>query len=971
MAAGFIPGMAQLPVFRNYNTQDGLPSSETYCIEQDKRGYVYIGTDRGLARFDGRHFETVTTKDGLVNNSIFTLLEDKGKLWYQTYSSLVGYLQSDTAYTYTHNAVIRKIMHSGLWSNIALNKNGLLYLNKRIVEKGYEIVGVDAPVSKHLSVPLDADYAHIYITSGRRWLRAGPDSVKKVKLFSLETGRLLQEFEPDSRVVQSTVPICGYRKHDAIWLLYKDVYKLQGQTHSKIITCDDPALYMLVDKEENVWLGYQNKGLVLYRKNDNYSRAIRLLDHHSVSGMLEDHEGGLWFTTLEHGVYYLPPGFLLAYDVRTGLTPAKVRQINFNGKETAVLQSDFCLWAFKNGTDNSWYKPLGKNLILGLAMTNGYFYFAKPYTWKPVSERSQYIRINTSKILYAGKYIWTITQNRLFRFEQNGLPAKKQITVNVPFLICLKEIQNDKLLLGGLDGLFLYENNQLQRLPLNKTVYKERMSDIQELDKDHWIIATSGQGLLVLDKYTYRIVRHITDADGLKNMICNVVRCDAEGVVWVGTNKGLYKIEHILDKPKTRIQWADVNDGINSNEINDICIINQDLWLGTSQGVSIFPRKKNLQYEDSIPILIQKLTVNGKIFNKGTLPRLNYKQNNISINFIGLNYHYASVLRYRYRLLRTGKESWSYTTDPVVNYNDLPPGNYTFEYGAITPNQGKKIFTAALPFVIAPPFWLTWWFILLLLIALVCCMFLFIHYRVQSIRKQVKLKTDLGVYRDKALRDQMSPHFIYNALNTIQNYILKHDTDMSVSFLSKFSRLMRLIFNNTVQEVVTLQKDLEALQLYVEMESIRFPGKLMSHLPEPLPESLKQALIPPLLLQPFVENAILHGLLPKHVPGNIWLTIEQENNCILIRIKDDGIGRAAAAKIKARKKTFLNGKDIPAGTRKHTGTSITIARIAQAWGKSPAQSQFKTTDLFDPDGNPSGTLIEFYLPLNYDKGNNS
>jgi LytS/YehU family sensor histidine kinase len=242
---------------------------------------------------------------------------------------------------------------------------------------------------------------------------------------------------------------------------------------------------------------------------------------------------------------------------------------------------------------------------------------------------------------------------------------------------------------------------------------------------------------------------------------------------------------------------------------------------------------------------------------------------------------------------------------------------------------------------------------------------------VKSIRKQVKLKADLGIYRDKALRDQMSPHFIYNALNAIQNYILKHETDMSVSFLSRFSRLMRLVFNNTVQEVVTLRKDLEALQLYAEMESMRFPGKLVFHLPEQLPEALELALIPPLLLQPFVENAVLHGLLPKHAPGNIWLTIEQENDCILVLIKDDGIGRAASAKIKIKKKAFLDEQNIPQGSREHTGTSITIARIAQAWGKYPARSRFNMTDLFHPDGSPSGTLIAFYLPLNYDKSNNS
>ncbi len=973
IAAGCTTGRAQLPVFRNYNTQDGLPSSETYCVEQDERGYIYIGSDRGLTRFDGKHFETITTQNGLVNNTIFTLKGDRGKLWYYTYSALMGYLQDDTAHAYKYNTAIGQIMQSGLWSTFFREKNGLLYLNRRVVDKGYEIIEVDSfhPAHSVLSAPMDSDYVRIYATPGNRWLRTGLDKAKKVKLFSWETGSLLSEFKPDAPFKHKMVPLFGYRKGEHIWLLYKDVYRFRGKTGGRIITCDDPALYMLVDKEENVWLGYQNKGLVLYRKKDNYTKPIYLLDHHSVSGMLEDREGGLWFTTLEQGVYYLPPGFLMAYDARTGLSPVKVKQIIFNGKEIIALQSDFSLRALKNGTGGSWYRPLGNNTAVGMAGNNKHVYFTiEPHIPKPVPHDPQYIPVPASKIFHAGQFVWILIRGKLTRLDQEGLPTKTQITIKLPYIISIMEIQGDKLLLGCLDGLYLYENSQLQQLALSKASHNERMSDIQELDQEHWVIATSGQGLLVLDKRTYEVVRHITDAEGLKNMICNVVRCDSDGVVWVGTNKGLYKITHILDKPRTRIQWADVNDGISSNEIHDMCIINQDLWLATSKGISIFPRGKEMQHEDKIPVLIQQLSVNGVRFNTGNLPRLHYKQNNISISFIGLNYRYASVLQYQYRLRGAYNEAWSYTADPVVHYNSLPPGNYTFEYGAAAPNQSSEVLLASFSFTITPPFWRTWWFTLLMVIAVACCVLLFIHYRVKAIRKQVKLKTDLGIYRDKALRDQMSPHFIYNALNAIQNYILKHDTDMSVSFLSKFSRLMRLIFNNTVQEVVTLQKDLEALKLYAEMESMRFPGKLTFHLPERLQESLKPALIPPLLLQPFIENAVLHGLLPKNAPGNIWLTIEQDNDSILICIKDDGIGRAAAAKIKSRKNAFLNQQDMPSSLRKHTGTSITIARIAQAWGKSVVRSRFALTDLFHPDGSPSGTCIQFYLPLNYDQNHN-
>lgn len=961
---------AQLPVFRNYNTEDGLPSSETYCIVQDSRGYIYIGTDRGLSRFDGRHFETLTTKDGLVNNAIFNLIEHEGKIWYYTYSSLVGYLKQDKAYPYRYNKQIGSIMNSGLRSDILFDKNGALCINKGWPYSSELIrITADGRMDRSLGTSRHSAWLDIFITANRRWIRSGSDTAKHFNLRSWETGVLLGSYDlPDDRRKSPIFLICGHQKDSTVLLLYRDVYRLQNGKCRRIITCPASVLYMLVDQQENIWLGYLNQGLDLYRKADNYTRPVRLLRNQSISGILQDREGALWFTTLENGVYYLPPRFLSAYDTRTGLSAAKVTQAGLLGEEIAVKQSDFTLSMTRSDMSGKWYQPLPEKGFTYTLIDNDariLYFTGNSNRVRPGKAQHQFVYIPISRLLSTGKHVWGVWDNHLVRFDRYG---RKRITLpaEVPYTISSYELTGDSLLLGTFDGLFLYAGDSLQRLKLEGKNFKERMSDIRELDKDHLVVATSGRGLMVLHKKSLRLVRHITDAEGLRHMICNVVRCDDSGVVWVGTNRGLYKIEHILEKARTRIRWADIHEGINSNEINDICVAGPNLWLATARGVSIFPRDRKLGFRDSIPVLIQQLRVNGSARNLSSMAALSYDENNVSIHFAGINYQYADVLQYRFRLLGDGKEAWNHTADPVVNYNSLPPGDYIFEYGAMAPNQYGKIYTASFRFSITPPFWQSWWFILLLVLLGIYGIGLFIHYRTRAIRRQEQLRTDLSIYRDKALRDQMSPHFIYNSLNTIQNYILKHDTDMSVSFLSKFSKLMRQTFNNTVEETITVQQDLEALQLYTEMERMRFPGKLRIHLPDQLPEQLKQAMVPPLLLQPFVENAILHGLLPRNAPGQVWLTIEQENDSLRISIKDDGIGRQASARIRNKKKTFLNREDPRRKERKHTGTTITIARIAQAWEQMPARSRFHITDLYHTDGSPAGTFIQFYLPLHYD-----
>ena len=170
---------------------------------------------------------------------------------------------------------------------------------------------------------------------------------------------------------------------------------------------------------------------------------------------------------------------------------------------------------------------------------------------------------------------------------------------------------------------------------------------------------------------------------------------------------------------------------------------------------------------------------------------------------------------------------------------------------------------------------------------------------------------------------------------------------------------MRLIFHNTAKELVTIEQDMEALKLYVAMESMRFPGKFEVQFPDISGDTIR-TLIPPLLLQPFVENAILHGILPSGRAGIITIGIEKTNKAIHVTIKDNGIGRKAASEIKANKNKFSHTDEEK--QKGHSATTVTAVRIAQAWGIT-TNTYFSIKDLYNNQGAATGTLVEFYLPL--------
>jgi sensor histidine kinase YesM len=229
--------------------------------------------------------------------------------------------------------------------------------------------------------------------------------------------------------------------------------------------------------------------------------------------------------------------------------------------------------------------------------------------------------------------------------------------------------------------------------------------------------------------------------------------------------------------------------------------------------------------------------------------------------------------------------------------------------------------------------------------------------RINQIRRnaneQSAIRQQLNELENKALRSQMNPHFIFNSLNSINSYIIKNKTDEASAFVTKFARLIRLILDNSIESSVILEKELMALHLYIEIENKRFENKFTWKIDVDENLDVSRFLIPPMVIQPYVENAIWHGLLHKNTPGVLQIKLIQKENHLEITIQDDGVGREAA--IGLRSKSSLK--------RKSHGLDVTARRIKNFNSDALMIDAVSITDLFAADGSASGTLVMLKLAL--------
>ncbi|MFT3843911.1 MAG: histidine kinase [Lacibacter sp.] len=564
---------------------------------------------------------------------------------------------------------------------------------------------------------------------------------------------------------------------------------------------------------------------------------------------------------------------------------------------------------------------------------------------------------SSANIIRKGDFLYSGTVGDVLQFRNKDLSRIFEVPkINFRVSKIFLNHEND-ILIGNQFGLWYYRDALLFPYDSSKQIFRSRVTDINEFKQKYLCIGTRGKGLLIEKTDS---LYQINEANGLCSN--NIRKIFIEGNhIWLATNRGISIITIESENPfKYAIKNFSVQDGLLSNEVNDIIDYGNQVIIASSSGISFLDKYKVLMRKiHPLPFYIASISTNGKNVQTRTLKDLGYNFRNVSISFDALNYSNPGKNNYRYRL--SGYDtSWIYTNDRTIQFNPVPYGNFKLEIQAKREfdswNQAGNTFS--LDMVCNPPFWSSVWFYALLSALFGFASFIFFRRRVSVLKKRQNEKESLqrkiSETEQMALKSQMNPHFIFNCLNSIQQYVIESDVEGANRFITGFSKLIRQTLDFSAKDKISLEEEMSYLTNYLGLEKARMEDQFKYEVCVQCNHQLSELHVPPLLLQPYVENAIRHGVRHlKNREGVIKLTFKEKGKMLECTIEDNGIGRKLAMQLKSKNPIEYQSK----------GMSLTAERVELLNKARENPIQIKVEDIEDHAHEISGTRVILMFPL--------
>ena len=966
--------IAQQFSFINITTDDGLPSSEVYDILQDKKGYMWFATDHGVARYNGKEFFTYTTANGLLDNTVFRMCEDsKGRIWFVSQSNEVCYWESNAI----HTSPVSNLIHNKLTSwdiiryfyvdsacNLWFAASEALYTSS--AKNNYNTLD-EIPFIKKCDVSFKAiDKAKVLNTTPR-WkglYKADIHLYKKTFAVQIGTDTLFGNIEVHNKTIPKPPIYVSIANSKDGTLFYSYDSLIFTFPRNGKITCTPMSgdiVQLTVDRDDGLWVNYKKNGISYFKDHNLQAQPITILREYTADDEYIDHEGGIWIATLEKGVFYIPSLSVLTYE--------NVPELNDHIMYVNEFRNKIIISTYRRFIGQATNKTITPIDYLGrYAKADENFLCIKTIrdttyaSYSRIVERftpafgTQSMNHHASNRLRGAKTIFEGPDHAVYMLTSGGLgpvdPVKEDAyLVGSPFRASCAIVYKNTILVGGKKGLYKYKNRKYVSLGYKDPLLKSQMTQfIIAADSTLWI-ATDGKGVL---QYKNDKVVQFNETNGLISNSCTAMAIDQYKNLWIGSKKGVSCIQRITEgKEKWIVRNLSKLNGLCSNEITQLYALGNSLWIGTLTGLNNIDIQQSMLTIPSPPVYISSIKVNDSLVT--TQNRFPYNKNNLKFTLDPLTFKSKNHL-YRYRIVELNN-TWQETKTDEILFNTLPPGNYTFEAQAANIDNIWSNTSATYSFTIDKPFWLTWWFILLEILIAALIVYLIILWRTSIIRKkeQEKLRINklLAEYQMKALTAQMNPHFIFNAINSIQNFIIQNHATLAYDYLIKFSKLIRMVLNNSKDNEISIKQELETLAIYTELEQLRFENSFNYQVNIAPELDIDSLIIPALLLQPYIENAIWHGLMPlKNRKGTITLTIIDQDGFLKITIIDNGVGRTASDLIK---------KKIVNKNHQSMGMELTGKRI-EVFGQE-SKFSLQIIDNYDNDNNSTGTTVEIILPM--------
>lgn len=984
-----LPGHSQNHPYRQYTTDDGLPSNYVYGVVEDNDGYIWAYTENGLAKFDGETFRNFTTADGLPSNDVYNLAKDDttGLLWMCTTVKVPAYVDDSSIVVLNH---IQEKIHSLIKHQGKIRYNSHHFVdNKTLV--------LDSLLSleqMELWFPEKAQEQNLVANYRKGNIIYGHSDLPTCsKLFKFNHKKnIFQEF---------SFPVLGNISFEQV--LYYRVYEL-AQPFYMVFTNTD-LYFMNLDNGEQLsysWTDFverpifknfsidfpNNKTLqintdkyyVFFDENLHIKQFFypkNIASQYTLLRLCIDSQGNYWIGTREGGLFFINKEELKTSYIQPENSRGKViEKLLWNNGKIYAINDNFSVFQLDIATQlqqvyqgsergtftDAIVRSNGDMLLFGgyepvIFIDNPNKYPISLSTYPPLRDILKNLpKIDAASLINVKKTTWNEKHQYLFFASHYGLFWYNIPTANLQQIgetrhdwNIYTDTFNNITYITNQEGIYSFQKGQLQKeLATQGTVTSLRAKDAQYL----WI-GTQNQGLLEWNKQNNQ-VQQISKRKYITSI------WQDENRYLLGTHEGVV----VLEEKKSGYQETycyDKKDGLLTAEILDVLADSQFIYAATIKGVmKIKKDHEPMVVKDSLHRLtISSVKVNGTNSNEAALLQLQHRENNLLIDYHLLDFASKGNIEYQYQLAPL-QDDWTSTTAKQVRFDELPPHDYTFYLKATDWYGNDYVLKQPLVFCIQKAFWQTWWFRGLVLVLFLATIAFFIKRREAQQEKKLAdekaLNQKIANLQLQSLRAQMNPHFIFNALGSIQYFIQTHRTEEADNYLTMFARLMRKYLDSATERIVDLSTEIAMLKEYTQLEMMRFEGQFSTAIQVDDKLDLEGAVIPSMLLQPFVENAINHGLQPRtKAGGQLVIAFSKHKNwslrCI---ISDNGIGRENAAKY--RKKGHIS-----------RGMKNVHSRIATLRANELSDIHIQVDDLYANETINPGTKVAItFKKMTYD-----
>lgn len=946
-----------------FTVKDGLPSNYVYrCIEDDK-GFLWVATDAGIARFDGKHFQIFTTQHGLPDNEVLAVIkENNGRIWVNCFKQSPAYFDEvqNRFINAKDDSTLANVKEGTLsMYSFPLQNGGVMFVN----EKGSFILR-DKKLTAYYSGEIDSGFLIKENKDGTQ-LKYGSSILNPLK----KTYRsIIYEFKGstirDSVIIKENNKGELFRQglNDGKFYMFSFekgkcfIYSniSNNPIHFKVdsISVPEPFNNFEFTSTSFYLLGLSGKIYLFNKKTLSKEEVIE--GNYLPNSLFNDSKGNLWISTIDKGlllyqkrqfdILKMPDGFTNTNflsiarkangEVLAGNFYGEVIEVNGEVKINTINQKDRI--ARQRKILHS------QNKIFTFSETGVFVNYTRP-----LKSFSKIVQSAKTAIIYNDSIIIVGLSSNLNKL--NSITEKiTPLNANGKRITALTKGYEGNVYFGSTDGLYkyLYSLNTSVSLNQNNPLLSERITALCTSTDNLLWVATSGSGVVVV--HNDKVLLHISEKEGIINNASRSITSGGPGQIWLGTSGGISVINYTFrDKKITyNIQNLTVNDGLSNNVINEMLYQRDTIYAATGKGISVIPANISLT-KFNITVHLRDIRINQRDTILASNYKLSYHQQNIQMQFAGveLGGHFRNL---------------EYTLDKNENWVSLNENNLTVQFSngvhtvnvrAVDVNGNISNKILSLQFDIATPFWKTIWFWLIIYSVVQVVIIYLVNLR-QKKRKETKLAKEIAGVQTASLEQQaftslMNPHFIFNALNSIQHYINVQDRQNANRYLSDFASLIRKNFEASQQSFIPLEQEIENIKIYLRLEQMRFNDRFSYKIRTDENLDTDDWMIPTMILQPLLENALLHGMMPSSIKGKLLIELKQKDRDLVIIITDNGIGIANSLALKEN------------GRHRSMGMELIKKRI-EALSRFGAHAiTIKMSPAFESKKNPGNKIILF------------